>query len=288
VEDGANPGGVTIDRLVAELPPAIAELGADALWQVAEVSPSGTTRWRLHRPGATVIDLKVAPGAGGGASRLRGEAERLQVLRDLFDQRSGLDEAGLAVPDVVASVTDIDSAEHYLATTVPPGVPAGRSEARGDAETLVRALARGLRVLHELPADAFPFAAPLSDRVAEAAERVERHLVDTGRFAPIHARCSPAQLLAHLRTMSVVNEEPVVVHGRPVLDHTHVEGGRVVGYTELGSAGVSDRYLDLAVVARQLADHVSPHALGPFFDAYGIDRPDLPRLDLYLLLDELR
>jgi kanamycin kinase len=71
------------------------------------------------------------------------------------------------------------------------------------------------------------------------------------------------------------------------LDNTRVDAGRVVGYTGAGGAGVADRYLDLAVVARELADRVSPHALGPFFAAYGIDTPSMRKIDFYLLLDEL-
>ena len=75
---------------------------------------------------------------------------------------------------------------------------------------------------------------------------------------------------------------------RPTLDDTVVADGRVVGYTGIHlRRAASDRYLDLAVVARQLANRVSPHALGPFFAAYGLDAPDLHRIDFYLLLDEL-
>ena len=40
-------------------------------------------------------------------------------------------------------------------------------------------------------------------------------------------------------------------------------------------------------LARSLAHAVSPEALGPFFDAYGVELPDVRRIDFYVLLDEL-
>src|SRR6185503_20479499 len=70
-----NPGGMPIEQLVAELPPAVAGLGAGARWNVVAVAPIGVTVWRLERPGEPAVFLKVAPDAGGGAARLRAEAD---------------------------------------------------------------------------------------------------------------------------------------------------------------------------------------------------------------------
>ena len=70
-------------------------------------------------------------------------------------------------------------------------------------------------------------------------------------------------------------------------DEVVVDGSvQQVGFVDVGGCGVSDRYLDLAVAARSLAHHVSPEALGPFFVEYGIDYPDLQKIDFYVLLDE--
>jgi aminoglycoside phosphotransferase len=127
----------------------------------------------------------------------------------------------------------------------------------------------------------------IDDRLASAAQRIEEGLVDPREFEPIHARYRPEQLYEHLLTMRPPGpEDAVVVHGDPSLDNTLLAAGRVTGYVDLGRAGVSDRYLDLAIVARELATRVSPHALGPFFDAYGVDAPDVRKVDFYLLLDE--
>jgi aminoglycoside phosphotransferase len=276
-----NPGGVSIDRLVAELPPPIADLGTGARWSVVQVAPTGATVWRLDRTGGAAVYLKVAPEAAGAAGRLRREEERLGWLSDLAG-------AALALPAVVASATDPETGDHYLALTEVPGLHAGRAETRGDAESLIGALAAGLRALHELPATTGPAVTTVDDLLARAGARVEEDLVDPRRFEPLHARYTPGQLHQHLITLRPPGpEDPVVVHGDPRLDNTLVRDGRVSGYVGLSRSGVADRYLDLAIVARELAKYVSPHALGPFFAAYGIDAPDVRKVDFYLLLDEL-
>jgi aminoglycoside phosphotransferase len=127
----------------------------------------------------------------------------------------------------------------------------------------------------------------IDDRLALAARRLGAGLVDPREFEPIHSRYEPETLYEHLLTMRPPGpEDPVVVHGDPSLDNTILAGDRVSGYVDLGRAGVSDRYLDLAIVSRELATRVSPHALGPFFAAYGLDAPDVRKVDFYLLLDE--
>jgi aminoglycoside phosphotransferase len=194
----------------------------------------------------------------------------------------------VAVPAVLASVTDAASGEHYLATAEVAGEPADRSGARGDGEALVALLARGLRALHDRPVTvADPLAVSVDDHLARAGDRVRQGLVDRSAFEPIHARYTPEQLYEHLLALRPpVPEDRVLVHGDPTLDNTIVAGDRVAGYVDVGRAGVADRYLDLAIVARDLANRVSPHALGPFFAEYGIEAPDVGKVDFYLLLDE--
>jgi aminoglycoside phosphotransferase len=123
------------------------------------------------------------------------------------------------------------------------------------------------------------------------AQRVEQGLIDPVRLSPPYRRYRPDQLFDHLVTgrppEPAAGPDHVLVHGNPTLANTLMEGGRVSGYTGWARAGVGDRYLDLAVIARDLAARVSPHALGPFVDAYGIEAPDVRRLDFFVLLTEL-
>jgi aminoglycoside 3'-phosphotransferase-1 len=282
-----NPGGVTIEQLTAELPPDIAELSKDARWQPAGVNRDGTTQWRLERPGtAATVLLSVAPDAGGAAAALRAEAERITWLAGLL--AASTPTWPVAVPDVLASTTDPESGEHYLAIARPDGQPADRPEVWSDPEGMARALATGLRSIHDLPLDD-RFACSVDGALESAGDRVRRGLVDARAFDPLHAKYRPDELYEHALAIRPDGpEDPVVAHGNPTLRNTLVADGRVVAYLGLGHSGVQERYHDLAVMARELAHRVSPHVLGPFFSAYGLDLPDLRKLDFHLLLTELR
>jgi len=52
------------------------------------------------------------------------------------------------------------------------------------------------------------------------------------------------------------------------------------------SAFVNDRYADLAMGAKVIADKISVELVPLFFEAYGVPRPDPMRLDYYQLLAE--
>ena len=220
---------------------------------------------RLH------LDTAVA-GSTVGADLLRDEGDRLAWF------------AGrLPVAEVVAMAPGV------LVTAPPAGSPGTEMVHHVEVEALIRAFAHSLRRIHELPIDDCPFPRGVDDELAAAATRVERGSIDTSRLAPAYQRYAPSRLHELLvASRPPGDEDPVVVHGSYGLGAIHLEHGAVTGYLDLGRAGVADRYVDLAVAARELAATISPEALGPFFVEYGIDYPDLRKVDFYVLLDELR
>ncbi len=240
-------------------------------------------RWPAGRQGF----LKIAPpsGPGQGLDLLRAEHERMVWL------------AGrVPVPEVIVwsdPVTDPDGrggvtdAPAFLLMTALGGSIAIADVHRSDAEALIRALAAGLRRFHEVPVAECPFPFGLDDRLAVAAARVDQHLVDQADFEPAYRRYAPDRLFELLVAGRPSGpEDLVVVHGDFCLPNVLVDGPEVVGFLDVGRCGIADRYVDLAIVARSLARNVSPEALGPFFDAYGLDLPDLLKVDFYVLLDE--
>ena len=79
---------------------------------------------------------------------------------------------------------------------------------------------------------------------------------------------------------------PVVTHGAARLAAVRIEGGEL-RWADVGACGVGDPYRDLATMAIDLTALISPEALGPFLDAYGVDQPDVVRLDWHVLVDQL-
>lgn len=271
---------------VADLPAPIADAVRGGSWSTVHGGVSGARVDLIRDLDGTVRFLKSASGDPGdpesGAGQVATEHANLIRL------------AGrLPVPRVERFVATADGA--FLLTAPAPGSPATHPDHHQDPDALVRALAAGLRRVHELSVDDITDQPGLDPRLQRARTRVERELVDRADFEPAYARYTPERLLELLEDARPTGDEDlVVVHGDPTFANlllgpgTAAEQGRlaVTGYVDLARAGVADRYLDLAIAARSLARNLSPDALGPFFHAYGIEAPDLRKVDFYVLLDE--
>lgn len=156
-----------------------------------------------------------------------------------------------------------------------------------DVSVALARIASSLRAFHATAPETCPWPAGPDVLVARAAARVEAGVVNSTDFDAPYQRHTPAALLGVI-TGSVPDppEHPVVTHGRAGLAALRVDGGEL-RWTDVGQAGVGDRYRDLATIAPDLVAAISPSALGPFLDAYGVDQPDLARLDWYITLDQL-
>jgi len=133
----------------------------------------------------------------------------------------------------------------------------------------------------------------------QARLRVDSGSVDSAAFDAPYRRYSPEQLLdlaERGRPDEPAGADLVAVVGSARLDTVLLDGDRITGWIvaqggQEGSPEMSpvagDRYRDLATMAVDLAAQVSPEALGPFLDAYGLDHPDVVRLDWHVLVDQL-
>jgi aminoglycoside phosphotransferase len=263
----------------AGLPAALQARTRGAAWMPLRLETTQPARYEIRWADGRVAQLWAAPPGPAGAL----------VTATLVDERDRLDWfAGRApVGEVLEWATNDDGAA-FLLTVPPPGSPAVGAEHGGDAAALITTLAEGLRAFHALPVEGCPFPMGIDERIARARARVAAGLVVQEQLAVAYRRYAPSRLLELLvESRPDAVEDLVVVHGAPTLDNLHLDGGRVVGHVELARAGVADRYVDLAITAADLAHRVSPEALGPFFDAYGIELPDVRKIDFYVLLDEL-
>lgn len=145
-----------------------------------------------------------------------------------------------------------------------------------------------MRTLHRTPTEGCPTDTSIGALVAEARARVDDGRAAPERFDPPFRRYQPAELLdLALRSRPDEPSPAVVVHGSARLSSLALDGGAAAGWFDLGRCGVGDAYRDLATLAIDLADRVSPEILGPFLEAYGLERPELVRMDFHVLLDQL-
>ncbi|MEE6076968.1 phosphotransferase, partial [Avibacterium paragallinarum] len=61
--------------------------------------------------------------------------------------------------------------------------------------------------------------------------------------------------------------------------------GKLIGCIDVGRVGIADRYQDLAILWNCLGEF-SPSLQKRLFHKYGIDNPDMNKLQFHLMLDE--
>jgi aminoglycoside 3'-phosphotransferase II len=255
------------------LPAPVAELIAGHEVEPISIGRSAATTARVRRAEGDWI-LKIQPVDPLDTSVV-GEAERMRWLVD-----------HVAVPEVVAAGAD-DGVEWLLATA-RPGSDATRPEHGMDAERLVRTLADGLRLFHErVPVAGCPFDATTDTAIAAALARVDAGRVDETDFQPLHLGMSATELFeVMVASRPEGDDELVVLHGDYCVPNVILDEGAITGYVDLGRSGIGERHRDVAIAARSIADNFGGHAVGLFVDAYGLERPDLARLDFFVMLDE--
>jgi len=152
-----------------------------------------------------------------------------------------------------------DDEAQWLLTAALPGEGAVMEPWRRRPLDAVRAIAQGLRALHDtLPVADCPF-----DWSAES-------------------RKSPRIQDENLSVPSI--DRLVVCHGDACSPNTIIApNGSPAGHVDLGSLGVADRWADLAVASWSLEYNFGPGWEGEFFKVYGIER-DEERISFYRLL----
>ena len=167
---------------------------------------------------------------------------------DLEDERARLVWAAPRHP--VPEVLGFGRDDHgqLLVTRALNGMGAVTDEWRARPGEAVRAIAEGLRALHELPAEDCPFV------------------------------CDWA------RTGGTAVADVVVLQGDPCAPNTVIgPDARFAGHVDLGSLGTGDRWSDLAVASMSLDWNFGEGWQDEFFAAYGI-APDPDRIRRYRAL----
>ena len=260
-------------------PPLAADLGKHARTEIT-TGESGSSVARFDRPGASAVFLKsssVGPAPMG--KPLFDEAERLSWMHAV----------GLPVPAVL-QYHEWKGREYLLLTAVP-GADASIPRPPEQHAAIVSALAAGLRALHATNISACPFDQSRRVRVAAAEARVRAGLVREDDFDDGRRGRSASELYAELLASPPASEERVFTHGdyclpNVILVEDGAGGFKVSGFVDCVNAGIADRYQDLALCARSVAQNFGAEWVPTLFARYGLDRADESKLAYYQLLDE--
>ncbi|QPC82684.1 aminoglycoside 3'-phosphotransferase [Phototrophicus methaneseepsis] len=253
------------------LPPPIALQVTGFTWEKDEMGLSGNAVYLLTK-GQTTCYLKTA--MPEQAAQLESEAARMRWLG-----------AYLPVPEVIDFAINEQGA--YLLMHAVPGKIACDAAFQDRISHVVKALAAGLRQFHAVPIQDCPFDQRREVQIAEARQRMVKQLIDMDDFEPQWQGRSASALYDELLRNRPAGEDLVLTHGDFCLPNMLIDPAtmQVSGFVDLGRAGISDRYTDLALTARSLAMNWGKPYVPLLFDAYGI-KPDAAKLHFYTLLDE--
>jgi aminoglycoside 3'-phosphotransferase II len=230
----------------------------------------GASLFRIARNGAAPRYLKI------------GRDEVAPALRQEIERTAWLAQRGLRVPAILR--TDDGPGHVAMLMGAMPGVAADAGPL--PPLQLAEALARGLTVLHALPAAECPFDESLAVRFARAAAAIAAGEVRSEAFEPCNRGIAPEALLARL-IAEQRPEDVVVVHGDATLSNIIVDGAGGIGFVDCGNAGRGDRYLDLGVLAADIDDRFGEEASAHFARAYGGQTWDEAKARFYSDLYEL-
>ncbi len=240
-------------------------------WSVAWAYEGAVTTWRLRSADAEVRYLKVR--AAEERPSVPDEYARLRWAR-----------RHLPVPTIVDS--GAEGGVDWLMLAALPGQDATTPHLKARPESLVPALARGLRRFHQAPTEHCPFRLEVDDALAIVRRRVAEGRAEHSDLHAEYQHLSLGEAVATLEQLAPDSEDLVVCHGDYCFPNVLVEDGCVTGYLDLGELAVADRWWDLAVGSWSTTWNVGPGWETLFLDSYGLD-PDPRRITFYRLLYDL-
>jgi aminoglycoside phosphotransferase len=223
--------------------------------------------------------LKIAPVES--LSNLRREKEVLEWL-----------EGKLAVPKVLGF--EENGIKHSILLSEIKGVPGSVYVAAGGYDTsllldFVRAAARAMRGIHDLPIADCPLLLDLDTKLSTAMENIKQGFVDESDFDRENQGRSAKDVYDELIEKKPLNEDLVFTHGDLCLPNIMIIDGEISGFIDFDRGGIADRYQDIALFLRSFAHNIEIpiDVRETFCTAYGIDSLDDAKLFYYRLLDEL-
>lgn len=168
-----------------------------------------------------------------------------------------------------------------------------------DPKIMIEALADGIKQLWQIDINHCPLESRLSSRLAEAKYRMDNNLVDIEDFNEDTLGEGGFDSVNDLYRFLLNNqpkEDLVFTHGDYCFPNYFIKENKIVGFIDLGKAGVADRWQDLALCIRSLEYNMCKirglsHNEFVELRKYLLDllniKLDSNKLNYYILLDEL-
>ena len=261
---------MTIGNLQKSLPPILAEAISGYVWQQNNVGFSSTQIYRLAAKNKNSLYLKIDSRTSKPSLSL--EKRKLDWLKNR-----------LLVPEVVLFAED--KRNEYLLLSEISGVDASDDSLKTDISQTIGELTNGLKMIHKLTIDYCPFDARLEYKIEMARERMLNGLVEEADFDEERQGRATEDLFQELIATAPTAEDLVFTHGDYCLPNVILENGKLSGFVDWSSAGIADKYQDIALLTRSVRYNFGKELEESVFEIYGIE-PDWEKVRFYRLLDE--
>jgi kanamycin kinase/aminoglycoside 3'-phosphotransferase-2 len=206
--------------------------------------------------------------------------------RELSEEKKMLEWLSGRLPVASVLLFDEDDNNDYLLISGIPGVDAANLVGNIDNTKLVILLAKGLRMIHEVPVKDCPFDRTLEIIIEIADFNVKHKLVHEWDFDEARRGKTAEELYEELLLLRPADEDLVFTHGDYCLPNVMIHQQEIAGFIDLHRAGIADRYQDIALAIRSIASNIGPGYEQVFFEEYGGIEPDTKKIEYYMLLDE--
>ena len=261
---------MTIENLQKSLPPNLAQAVSGYAWQQNTVGFSSAQIFRLETKNKNSLYLKIDSRHFKNSLSL--EKRKLNWLKNR-----------LPVPEVLLFAED--EMNEYLLLSEIFGVDASNDSLKTDLPRLVGELTDGLKMIHKLPIADCPFDARLEYKIELARERMINGLVDEKDFDEERQGRTAEDLFQELIATAPTAEDLVFTHGDYCTPNVILDKGKLSGFVDWSSAGIADKYQDIALLTRSVRYNFGKELEESVFEIYGIE-PDWEKILFYLLLDE--
>jgi aminoglycoside phosphotransferase len=125
----------------------------------------------------------------------------------------------------------------------------------------------------------------LDHKIEMARERMLKRLVEEEDFDEERQGRTAEDLFEELVSSKPADEDLVFTHGDYCLPNIILDDGKLSGFVDWASAGVADRYQDIALLWRSIRYNFGEECEEKIFELYAIE-PDWKKIHFYRLLDE--
>lgn len=259
-----------IANLQKSLPPNLQQAVSGYSWRQDNVGLSSARIFRLEAKDKNSLYLKI-------------DSRRSQ--HSLRQEKLKLDWLKNRVPVAEVLLFAQDETDEFLLLSEISGVDASDDSLKNFIPRAIEQLASGLKMIHSLPIENCPFTARLDDKIEMARANMINGLVDEEDFDEERLGRTAEDLFEELLAAKPTDEDLVFTHGDYCLPNVILDDENLSGFVDWGSAGVADRYQDIALLARSVWHNFGEDWIESVFEIYGI-KPDWKKIRFYQLLDE--